>query len=490
MPVPTVDYVPRPFAMPRYTPDLTRLASIFGRGGNQLVALDLQRGETTANTLARLSSILSSGMQGTREDKADKIAKAIREKERADDKKFQAEQARLAREERQAERKADLDRDTGKENRAAARWMVDNTQAGVVDNALAKFASQFPELAGRFNPQTTLPARVAPGAMGEISPVPEPTGQTVLSKSPDDARADASLAAQQARWAAEDTRAGVDDKRAERALEATIANQKLMGRIAQQKADAEGNDKTALTPGGIDVAALNYRKTGVMPPLGMGDKGTRQRIINRAAEMTPADMARVEATGADIAAAKQDFTANQASLNALQKSRDAIGAFEQTAQKNIDVFLDVAGKVVDSGSPLANKLLRHVSGNVLGSPDVAAYEAARQVAVNEIAKITSNPTLAGQLTDSARKEVASFAPENATLKQSVAVMRLLKTEMQNRTKALDAELAAVRARRKTDVPASKDATGGGGFIEALDTQGNVHHAPAGTPLPAGWKLKQ
>lgn len=28
------------------------------------------------------------------------------------------------------------------------------------------------------------------------------------------------------------------------------------------------------------------------------------------------------------------------------------------------------------------------------------------------------------------------------------------------------------------------------FIVAVDPQGNVHHAPAGTPLPAGWKLKQ
>jgi hypothetical protein len=30
--------------------------------------------------------------------------------------------------------------------------------------------------------------------------------------------------------------------------------------------------------------------------------------------------------------------------------------------------------------------------------------------------------------------------------------------------------------------------GGGGMIEATDPQGNIHHAPAGTALPAGWKL--
>jgi len=143
--------------------------------------------------------------------------------------------------------------------------MVDNTKAGVVDNALAKFAAQFPELAGRLTPQTTLPARVAPGAMGTISPEPMPTGQTVLSASPDDARAEAQMSAQQARWAAEDRRASVDDTRAERSLEATIQNQEAMRRIAQQNANtsrmqAETTQKRYLGSGldsSIPVPLLN-----------------------------------------------------------------------------------------------------------------------------------------------------------------------------------------------------------------------------------------
>jgi len=85
---------------------------------------------------------------------------------------------------------------------------------------------------------------------------------------------------------------------------------------------------------------------------------------------------------------------------------------------------------------------------MLGSPDAAAYNAARQVAINEIAKITSNPTLVGQLSDTARKEVEAFNPAGATLKQSVAVMKLLKQDMQNRTDALDAQIGAIRSRIK------------------------------------------
>jgi hypothetical protein len=65
----------------------------------------------------------------------------------------------------------------------------------------------------------------------------------------------------------------------------------------------------------------------------------------------------------DVAGNKATYKADGGSLAALQKQRDAIGAFEQTAQKNIDLFLTAAGKVVDTGSPLANTLVRQATGN-------------------------------------------------------------------------------------------------------------------------------
>jgi hypothetical protein len=204
-------------------------------------------------------------------------------------------------------------------------------------------------------------------------------------------------------------------------------------------------DVTKLTPQGIEIAALNYRKNGVMPPLGMGDKGNRQAIINRAATLTPADIARIEAGGTDIAGNKADYKANADTLTALTKQRASIGAFEQTAQKNIDNFLALAGKVTDTGIPLLNTPVRWAAG-AGGSADQAAYQAARLVAVNEIAKITSNPALSGQLSDSARHEVEAFNPQSATLAQTKAVMALLKRDMQNRTSALDDEIAQVRGR--------------------------------------------
>jgi hypothetical protein len=227
--------------------------------------------------------------------------------------------------------------------------------------------------------------------------------------------------------------------RAEAAQKETARHNKAMEVTAAKRADAATSDVTDLTPAGLDAAALNYAKTGQLPPLGMGDKTTRKQIINRAAAMMP-DL--------DIATNRADFDANRQTLKTLEQQRAAVGAFEQTAQKNIDLFLTTAGKVVDSGSPIANSLMRHVTGKILGAPDQAAYDAARQVAINEIAKVTSNPTLAGTLSDSARHEVEAFNPAGATLKQTVAVMRLLKQDITNRTQSLDEQIAGIQDRIK------------------------------------------
>lgn len=222
-----------------------------------------------------------------------------------------------------------------------------------------------------------------------------------------------------------------------------------------------------LTERGLDIAANNYAATGQLPPMGMGKVGAaiRSRIINRAAELHPE---------LDLASARADYAANKVSLSALQKQRDALTAFEQTAGKNIDIFLQAAGKVVDTGSPLANKVLRTIASDAFGSPDVAAFDAARRVAVNEIAKIVSNPTLAGQLSDSARREVESFNPSSATLKQSVNVMRLLKRDMENRQIAYDGMIKEIKDR----------IAHGGQASGSTNADSNVAATPTPTPAPA------
>lgn len=237
------------------------------------------------------------------------------------------------------------------------------------------------------------------------------------------------------------------DQAAAAAQRAEAANQVRLQIAEIGAASKDANAPMSLTPEGIEMAALQLRKNGVMLPMGMGDRTNRQAVINRAATLTPEDMARIEAGGYDIAGAAADYKANVNSLKTLQTQRDAIGAFEQTAQKNIQNFLGVAGQVVDTGIPLLNTPTRWAAG-ALGSKAQAQYGAVRQEAISEIAKIVQNPNLMGQLSDSARKEVEAFSPSNATLGQTIAVMKILSQGMDNRAKSLDDQIATIRGRMK------------------------------------------
>jgi hypothetical protein len=208
----------------------------------------------------------------------------------------------------------------------------------------------------------------------------------------------------------------------------------------------------------LNSAAVRYNTDGTMPPLGAGRAAGRKRdaILERASLLDPT---------ADIAGNRAVYRADASTLATLERSRASIQSFEQTAQKNIDIFLKQAEKVSDTGIPVLNAPVRWASGQVLGSTDQAAYSAARQVALTEIARIITNPNLSGVLTDSARQEVEEFNPRSAPLAQTVAIMKVLKQDMTNRTESLGETIADVRKRlkaRQTGAAPPPPAGAGGG----------------------------
>jgi hypothetical protein len=218
-----------------------------------------------------------------------------------------------------------------------------------------------------------------------------------------------------------------------------------------------GGAGSNLTDTALDQAAEKYFSTGQLPPTSRGAAGMVQsrKIMNRAAELHP---------DGDLASNAAAYAANKSSLQAIQKNYDAVTAFENTANKNLDLFLNQAKKVVDSGSPLINKPLRSISKNMLGSEDQAAYETARQVAINEIAKVTGNPGLSGQLSDTARKEVSEFNPNNATLAQTFRVAQVLKQDMANRRESYEDQIRDIQRRLK----GGKQTDNGGGNAGGKD----------------------
>lgn len=211
---------------------------------------------------------------------------------------------------------------------------------------------------------------------------------------------------------------------------------------------AQGGGVT-LTPEATDYWAKFTATTGQVPSLGMGNAGAkaREQILNRAPQVVAGDVATNRATN----------RADAGSLAGMQKMRDAVGAFEKTALANLELFTNQAKSIVDSGSPLVNTPLRAINRQLLGSKEGAAFDAARQVALTEIAKVVNNPNLSGQLSDSARHEVSGLIPDNATLGQIYHVVQVLKQDMANRKKYLDEGLSEIKGRMGGQQPPASGA---------------------------------
>jgi hypothetical protein len=215
-------------------------------------------------------------------------------------------------------------------------------------------------------------------------------------------------------------------------------NFNLANNAGQGKPAASVAQQFGMTPEAFDQTAEKYATTGQMPAVGRGPNGValQRAIMNRAAELHG---------GESLAANSAEYKANAASLGKLQTNLDNVTAFENTAGKNLKMFTDLAQKAIDTGIPLLNTPIR-MAAQGLGSEDQAALNAARQVAINEIAKVTSNPTLAGQLSDSARHEVEAFIPANATYGQAIRVANLLTQDMENRRQSTQEQVNDIQKR--------------------------------------------
>lgn len=186
------------------------------------------------------------------------------------------------------------------------------------------------------------------------------------------------------------------------------------------------------------MAADMYKQTGQLPA-GMRSPAMSAGVMNEAAKGGPVN----------VAANKATYHADSTSLANLQKQFDSVTAFERTAGKNLDLFLQTAKPVLDAGSPLLNKPLRSMSDAMMGSPEMSAFKAARTTALTEIAKVLNNPQGAGVLSDSARHEVEQLVGPDATLKQIYAAANVLKQDMANRHQSYQQQITEIKGRQGT-----------------------------------------
>lgn len=219
---------------------------------------------------------------------------------------------------------------------------------------------------------------------------------------------------------------------------------------ARQRQTLEAQDTTGeISAQALDNAAETYKNTGQLPQLGQGKRSgaLKAAILNKAAE---------KYGSFDASTSKANFEADKGSLITLQKAKDQVESFENTANKNLDVFLEKSKGVADLGSPILNAPARMISKTLLGSQKYAEFENARQTAVTEIAKVLSNPGVSGQLTDSARKEMENAISPNATTGQIQGAVNVLKRDMQNRKSSMDEQIGLIKGRL-----GHKDAEGSG-----------------------------
>ena len=213
-----------------------------------------------------------------------------------------------------------------------------------------------------------------------------------------------------------------------------------------------------LTGDALLMEANKYLATGDITSFGR-DQKNRVRILNVAASLRRGETP-------DVALARVEYGADRKSFSEMRVNLDAVTAFEKTVLKNADVFIRAMQSIPDTGVPALNTPLRLMSDRGLGSPELAAFNAARRTIIPEFARILSNPRLVGQLTDQSRREVEEIIAGNATLNQALQTIQVLKQDAANRREAYQSQLGEIRGRlrdRNSVSTQGQTSQGEGGF---------------------------
>jgi hypothetical protein len=228
---------------------------------------------------------------------------------------------------------------------------------------------------------------------------------------------------------------------------------------------------------GLDFAANNYRLTGQMPAGLTRSPGSTVAVIQRAAQLDQQD------GGQGIAANKSVITSYRGALDSLQKNYSQVQAFEDTANKNIDLLQQTAQKIPDLGTRFANVPVRMISGQMIGTANMAAFKTALQVAQTESARVLSTANASGvALTDSMRKDLQDMVNGNMTLPAMTASLNTLKQDMSNRTQAYQANISDLQGKIKN---AGTPTAAQPGTAQAPQQGGNYQQTATG---PGGHKI--
>ena len=124
--------------------------------------------------------------------------------------------------------------------------------------------------------------------------------------------------------------------------------------------------------------------------------------------------------------------ANQSAFNQLDKQATMVGAFEKTAQKNMNLAISLSNKVSRAGIPIFDRWVQSGRKMISGDPAVAQFHSANETFLNEYAKIMSGSMGNTPISDAARASAKEMLDSAYTKDQYMAVMSTLKKDMDNR----------------------------------------------------------
>lgn len=254
---------------------------------------------------------------------------------------------------------------------------------------------------------------------------------------------------------------------------------------ARQAALKAGAEERARMPGEMALAAQRQA-------LSQGDPNAAgQLLVN--GDATLAELKSRGATPDFIA--KTLFAANRLS-GGKYNAQQAEAQFDVAKSPANVAFFGSAKSLTDKGGTLDQlaAAAKDIPGNQIpvfntvadvakaatGSGPIAKYASLLLGVSDDYSKVMGG----GQGSDTSRNQALHLVPANASPEARAAAIEGIRG-------AVGSQLNS----RIGDNPVLKRMYGGSssaapsGMIRAVDPQGNLHQAPAGTPLPAGWKLQ-
>ena len=209
--------------------------------------------------------------------------------------------------------------------------------------------------------------------------------------------------------------------------------------VMKMGASQRNSNVSLLDENGIDYVAQDYRRNGssVLSRFSATDKA---KIINKASELAKADGNTSEAESLQ----RFSIHANQIALNQLTKQEQLVVAYEKTADKQLNLLVELGRKVPKTDWPLINSALIKGEKTITGSKEANNFLSIAIATQGEFAKILSGSTSAAGATDASRREAAEMISPYLSEEGLESLVPNLKREMEFRKQGYIEQKAELR----------------------------------------------